>query len=238
MSDPESPDVQPRVPRTDQAEASSTGEELPPLPDGGLSTAMPTWLQQAPSRPSPSRAPETVDVSALTAGVEVPEWLQELSQRVDGAVKTVESPPMPAEHVEDAGAPEGERELAATEAAIESEMPATEASSPKARETFSSASTQTSVDEPEPVRSFQVRSGNRAGQSSSQGGSTQGAPLQHAGVGEGLVSSGGQQPSGRASEIRSSRAPAREQPRSLGAVVLLMLLLVALVAVGISYYWL
>lgn len=234
MSDQESPADKPRVPRIDRTEPSPAGEELPPLPDGGLSSAMPTWLQQAPSRPARSRAPETVDVTSLTAGVEVPEWLQELSKRVEGVATPTEPLPKPAEPIDDAGAEVGEPELAATEAVSEPEMPDTEASSPRAPETLSSASTQTSLQEPEPVRSFQVRSGNRAGPSSSQGGSTQGAPLQQGNVREGLVSSHGHQPSRRVSETRSSQAP--EQPSSLGATILLVLLLLGLAVVGAWYY--
>jgi hypothetical protein len=237
MSDLEAAADNPRVPRIDRTEPSPASEELPPLPDGGLSSAMPTWLQQAPSRPARSRAPESVDVTSLTAGVEVPEWLQELSKRVEGGVAPTEPLPTPVELIEDAGAPVGEPELAADNQVREPETTALDIVSPTSP-TPTMTSPPEPVRAPEPVRSFQLRSGDRTVQSSSQGGSTQGAPLQQVDGGERLVPSSGQQSSGHVGDVRSPRSPAPEQPRSIGATVLLVLLLVGLAAVGIWYYWL
>lgn len=61
----------------------SAEEPLPPIPDGGLSKSMPTWLQQAPGRPTGEAAPETVDMVSLANSLELPPWLAALSERLD-----------------------------------------------------------------------------------------------------------------------------------------------------------
>jgi hypothetical protein len=58
-------------------------EPLPPIPDGGLATAMPVWLQQAPGRPVSGAAPETVDIASLAKSLELPPWLSALAERLD-----------------------------------------------------------------------------------------------------------------------------------------------------------
>lgn len=62
---------------------NSAEEPLPRIPDGGLATAMPVWLQQAPGRPVTSDAPETVDIASLAQSLELPPWLAALSERLD-----------------------------------------------------------------------------------------------------------------------------------------------------------
>jgi hypothetical protein len=58
--------------------------ELPSLPDGGLSANMPAWLRHAPSFTKPVGESETtIDLGVLTAGLQLPDWLGELSARVD-----------------------------------------------------------------------------------------------------------------------------------------------------------
>jgi hypothetical protein len=58
--------------------------DLPSLPDGGLSANMPSWLRHAPSFIPPfAETPDALDPHALTAGLRLPEWLSELSTRVE-----------------------------------------------------------------------------------------------------------------------------------------------------------
>lgn len=68
----------------------SADEPLPPIPDGGLSKSMPTWLQQAPGRPLGEAAPETVDMVSLANSLELPPWLAALSERLDANQPRVE----------------------------------------------------------------------------------------------------------------------------------------------------
>ena len=72
--------------------------ELPALPDGGLGANMPSWLRQAPAfMPPTSEEPNTtIDPGSLTAGLVLPEWLGELSTRIEqggGARSHVTAPP-------------------------------------------------------------------------------------------------------------------------------------------------
>lgn len=74
---------------------NAVDEPLPPIPDGGLASGMPTWLQQAPGRPVTGDAPSTVDVASLAGSLELPPWLTKLSERLDasrGPVATAEAP--------------------------------------------------------------------------------------------------------------------------------------------------
>ena len=57
--------------------------ELPSLPDGGLSANMPAWLRRAPSfAPTPEAEESVIDLATLTAGLELPSWLDDIAQRV------------------------------------------------------------------------------------------------------------------------------------------------------------
>ena len=57
--------------------------ELPSLPDGGLSANMPAWLRRAPSfAPTPEAEESVIDLATLTAGLELPSWLDDVAQRV------------------------------------------------------------------------------------------------------------------------------------------------------------
>ncbi|CAN5386079.1 hypothetical protein BH09CHL1_BH09CHL1_35870 [soil metagenome] len=67
---------------------------MPPIPDGGLSKSMPTWLQQAPGRPIGEAAPETVDMVSLANSLELPPWLAALSERLDAGQPRVEPTPV------------------------------------------------------------------------------------------------------------------------------------------------
>jgi hypothetical protein len=73
---------------------NSAEEPLPPIPDGGLSKAMPTWLQQAPGRPVGEPAPETVDMVSLANSLELPPWLAALSERIEAGQPRVEPAPV------------------------------------------------------------------------------------------------------------------------------------------------
>jgi hypothetical protein len=75
----------------------SAEEALPPIPDGGLSKSMPTWLQQAPGRPLSEAAPEAVDMVSLANSLELPPWLAALSERLDANQPRVEPIPVVAE---------------------------------------------------------------------------------------------------------------------------------------------
>ncbi len=74
---------------------NAVDEPLPPIPDGGLASAMPPWLKQAPGRPVANEAPSTVDVASLAGSLELPPWLTKLSERLDATQKpaaVVEAP--------------------------------------------------------------------------------------------------------------------------------------------------
>jgi hypothetical protein len=108
----EDPDTMPDGPR----------EPIRPIPDGGLGTAMPDWLQQPPAwkRPSTGTPTKTIpppDLSAIDPREmldldDLPQWLQQIAHRgpgqerlarEPGALEEVESPPVPgpAAHVQE-----------------------------------------------------------------------------------------------------------------------------------------
>lgn len=51
---------------------------------------MPSWLKRAPSFAPPAPASQTVDWTSLTAGLELPSWLDELSDRVEATPQRVQ----------------------------------------------------------------------------------------------------------------------------------------------------
>src|SRR5690242_20750 len=58
--------------------------ELPPIPDGGLAKAMPSWLAEPPARPSKLAGdPTPLELQTLAGSTELPRWLDDLSVRVD-----------------------------------------------------------------------------------------------------------------------------------------------------------
>jgi hypothetical protein len=58
--------------------------ELPPIPDGGLAKAMPPWLAEPPTRPGKLAGdPTPLDLQSLAGSAELPQWLGDLSDRVD-----------------------------------------------------------------------------------------------------------------------------------------------------------
>ena len=72
---------EPSGPRDEQNHIDAT--ELPSLPDGGLSANMPAWLRRAPSfAPTPDAEESVIDLATLTAGLELPSWLDDIAQRV------------------------------------------------------------------------------------------------------------------------------------------------------------
>jgi hypothetical protein len=72
-----------RSERPDHADAIDASE-LPSLPDGGLSANMPAWLRSAPAFTRPGEpSAQPIDAGTLTAGIELPDWLSELSARVE-----------------------------------------------------------------------------------------------------------------------------------------------------------
>ena len=72
---------EPSGPRDEQNHIDAT--ELPSLPDGGLSANMPAWLRRAPSfAPTPEAEESVIDLATLTAGLELPAWLDDIAQRV------------------------------------------------------------------------------------------------------------------------------------------------------------
>jgi hypothetical protein len=73
-----------------EQDATSTNEhpeqppELPPIPDGGLGKGMPPWLAEPPARPSKlAGEPTPLDLHTLAGTAELPQWLGDLSNRVD-----------------------------------------------------------------------------------------------------------------------------------------------------------
>ena len=65
------------------APAPRPQDDLPPIPDGGLGKGLPSWLETPPSRPvKPAGEPTPIDPGALVAGMQLPQWLQDLSDRV------------------------------------------------------------------------------------------------------------------------------------------------------------
>lgn len=222
MSDPTPPAREP-LPRVEEpVDDGPSGEELPPLPDGGLSRSMPSWLQQAPSRPARTPAPETVDLSSLTEGVEIPGWLSDLSRRVEAGGPPEQSPaerPLAeaiVEHAPEVGEPEEalsafepERAPAEAETSGDAATPVTVAEDDSTRV----------PPEPEPALRFQVRTTSRMVPEISSGDATG--------------------PTRQVPAPVVPRTPHRlEPPRSIGALILLVLLLIGLAAVGVWYYWL
>jgi hypothetical protein len=58
--------------------------ELPPIPDGGLRQAMPSWLATPPSRSVKlAGEPTPINLDALAGSSQLPQWLIELSARVE-----------------------------------------------------------------------------------------------------------------------------------------------------------
>ena len=83
---------EPSGPRDEQNHIETT--ELPSLPDGGLSANMPAWLRRAPSfAPTPEAEESVIDLATLTAGLELPSWLDDIAQRVSRS--DPERPPEP-----------------------------------------------------------------------------------------------------------------------------------------------
>lgn len=82
-------------------EAPIDAPELPSLPDGGLGANMPAWLRRAPSfaaapvDPAPPPPVPAFDPASLTRGLELPEWLGELSDRVTSAPVETKLAPRP-----------------------------------------------------------------------------------------------------------------------------------------------
>lgn len=110
----------PRVPNMDEDVIEAP--DLPALPDGGLGASMPSWLRQAPSFAAvpaeTASPPATFDPASLTRGLELPEWLGELSARVDrppaeiSKARAQELPVQPSAIVHSEPEPEPASELA------------------------------------------------------------------------------------------------------------------------------
>lgn len=66
-------------------------KELPPIPDGGLGKGLPAWLAAPPSKPvKPAGEPTPIDLSTLAGDTQLPQWLQDLSERVERGEGPVE----------------------------------------------------------------------------------------------------------------------------------------------------
>lgn len=91
-------------------ESTGTDEEMRPLPDGGLSEAMPDWLRRPPAwrelprkdepitgeKPLPEPDTSVIDPRDLVTIDDLPQWLRDIAARDTGHPEPV-VPPAPAQ---------------------------------------------------------------------------------------------------------------------------------------------
>jgi hypothetical protein len=221
MSDPTPPAQVLRIPKEEAIDGAPSGEELPPLPDGGLSVVMPSWLQQAPSRPTRARTPETVDFTSLTSGIEVPEWLSELSRRVESGNAPHSSEERPLAEAVVEHAPEvGDPEVAFTDPDRErGPVNLVEGTESDATVAVTDRGVAVGASQPAPAFRFHVRTDTRAVAESAVAKADAALLHQH-----------------RSETVDTRTPPVTEPTRSTGAMILLLVVLIALATAGIWYY--